>query len=125
MAINNKDMILFEEGTDLVNKPKREMNELEIAGAVAYVYSSVREYEMLHFGECNTTFDSVNGDSYYCNKVLQLNDNEGYVLDYKDDKELILDHVFMIEGSLDVLWGYAYWHNPETDEEGDMFLIRI
>ena len=41
MAINNKDLVLFEEITKVDDI--REMGELEIAGAIAYVYCSIRE----------------------------------------------------------------------------------
>ena len=123
MAINNKDLVLFENETEV--NDIREMGELEIAGAIAYIYCSVREYQMLNFGESWEDFNSVNNRAYYCGKRLQLNDNEGYVVDYKDDKELVIDHLFMREGSYDVLWGFAYWYDPETDEESDMFLVRI
>lgn len=123
MAINNKDLVLFEEITKVDDI--REMGELEIAGAIAYVYCSIREYQMVNFGECWEDFNSVNNRAYYCGKRIQLNDNQGYVVDYKDDKELVIDHVFMRENSVDTLWGFAYWYDPETQEESKMFLIRI
>lgn len=123
MAINNKDLVLFEEITEV--NDIREMGELEIAGAIAYVYCSIREYQMVNFGECWEDFNSVNNRAYYCGKRIQLNDNQGYVVDYKDDKELVLDHVFMRENSVDTLWGFAYWYDPETQEESKIFLVRI
>lgn len=123
MAINNKDLVLFEEITEV--NDIREMGELEIAGAIAYVYCSIREYQMVNFGECWEDFNSVNNRAYYCGKRIQLNDNQGYVVDYKDDKELVLDHVFMRENSVDTLWGFAYWYDPEKQEESEMFLVRI
>ena len=123
MAINNKDLVLFEEITEVDDI--REMGELEIAGAIAYVYCSIREYQMVNFGECWEDFNSVNNRAYYCGKRIQLNDNQGYVVDYKDDKELVIDHVFMRENSVDTLWGFAYWYDPEKDEESEMFLVRI
>lgn len=123
MAINNKTLLLLEDETEV--NDIREMGELEIAGAVAYMYVSVKEYELSNFGESFLTFGDVNGASYYCDKRLHLNNNEGYVVDYKDDKELIIDHVFMREKSFDTLWGFAYWYDPETEEESDMFLVRI
>ena len=123
MAINNKDLVLFEEITEVDNI--REMGELEIAGAIAYVYCSIREYQMINFGECWENFNSVNNRAYYCGKRIQLNDNEGYVVDYKDNKELVIDHVFMRENSVDTLWGFAYWYDPEAQEESEMFLVRI
>ena len=123
MAINNKDLVLFEEITEVDDI--REMGELEIAGAIAYIYCSIREYQMINFGECWEDFNSVNNRAYYCGKRIQLNDNQGYVVDYKDDKELVIDHVFMRENSVDTLWGFAYWYDPETEEESEMFLVRI
>lgn len=123
MAINNKDLVLFEEITEVDDI--REMGELEIAGAIAYVYCSIREYQMINFGECWEDFNSVNNRAYYCGKRIQLNDNQGYVVDYKDDKELVIDHVFMRENSVDTLWGFAYWYDPEKQEESEMFLVRI
>ena len=123
MAINNKDLVLFEEITEVDDI--REMGELEIAGATAYIYCSIREYQMLNFGESWEDFNSVNNRAYYCGKRIQLNDNQGYVVDYKDDKELVIDHVFMRENSVDTLWGFAYWYDPETEEESEMFLVRI
>ena len=123
MAINNKDLVLFEEMTEVDDI--REMGELEIAGAIAYVYCSIREYQMVNFGECWEDFNSVNNRAYYCGKRIQLNDNQGYVVDYKDDKELVIDHVFMRENSVDTLWGFAYWYDPEKQEESEMFLVRI
>ena len=123
MAINNKDLVLFEEITEVDDI--REMGELEIAGAIAYVYCSIREYQMINFGECWEDFNSVNNRAYYCGKRIQLNDNQGYVVDYKDDKELVIDHVFMRENSYDTLWGFAYWYDFEKDEESEMFLVRI
>ena len=123
MAINNKDLVLFENETEV--NDIREMGELEIAGAIAYIYCSVREYQMLNFGESWEDFNSVNNRAYYCGQRLQLNDNEGYVVDYKDNKELVIDHVFMRENSYDTLWGFAYWYDFEKDEESDMFLVRI
>ena len=123
MAINNKDLVLFEEITEVDDI--REMGELEIAGAIAYVYCSIREYQMVNFGECWEDFNSVNNRAYYCGKRIQLNDNQGYVVDYKDGKELVIDHVFMRENSVDTLWGFAYWYDPETQEESEMFLVRI
>lgn len=123
MAINNKDLVLFEEITEVDDI--REMGELEIAGAIAYVYCSIREYQMINFGECWEDFNSVNNRAYYCGKRIQLNDNQGYVVDYKDNKELVIDHVFMRENSVDTLWGFAYWYDPETEEESEMFLVRI
>ena len=123
MAINNKDLVLFEEITEVDDI--REMGELEIAGAIAYVYCSIREYQMINFGECWEDFNSVNNRAYYCGKRIQLNDNQGYVVDYKDGKELVIDHVFMRENSVDTLWGFAYWYDPEKQEESEMFLVRI
>ena len=123
MAINNKDLVLFEEITEVDDI--REMGELEIAGAIAYVYCSIREYQMVNFGECWEDFNSVNNRAYYCGKRIQLNDNQGYVVDYKDGKELVIDHVFMRENSVDTLWGFAYWYDPEAQEESEMFLVRI
>ena len=123
MAINNKDLVLFEEITEVDDI--REMGELEIAGAIAYVYCSIREYQMVNFGECWEDFNSVNNRAYYCGKRIQLNDNQGYVVDYKDNKELVIDHVFMRENSVDTLWGFAYWYDPEAQEESEMFLVRI
>ena len=123
MAINNKDLVLFEEITEVDDI--REMGELEIAGAIAYVYCSIREYQMINFGECWEDFNSVNNRAYYCGKRIQLNDNQGYVVDYKNDKELVIDHVFMRENSVDTLWGFAYWYDPEKQEESEMFLVRI
>ena len=123
MAINNKDLVLFEEITEVDDI--REMGELEIAGAIAYVYCSIREYQMVNFGECWEDFNSVNNRAYYCGKRIQLNDNQGYVVDYKNDKELVIDHVFMRENSVDTLWGFAYWYDPEAQEESEMFLVRI
>lgn len=123
MAINNKELLLLEDEKSV--NDMREMGELEIAGAIAYMYVSVKEYEKDNFGESYLTFEDVNSASYYCNKTLQLNDNKGYVVDYKDDKGLVIDHVFMREGSQDVLWGFAYWYDPETEDESDMFLVRI
>jgi hypothetical protein len=123
MAINNKDLVLFEEITEV--NDIREMGELEIAGAIAYVYCSIREYQMINFGECWEDFNSVNNRAYYCGKRIQLNDNQGYVVDYKDGKELVIDHVFMRENSVDTLWGFAYWYDPEAQEESEMFLVRI
>ena len=123
MAINNKDLVLFENETEV--NDIREMRELEIAGAVAYIYTSVREYQMLHFGECDTCFTSVNNKAYYCGQTLQLNDNSGYVVDIVDNRELVIDHVFMRENSYDTLWGFAYWYDFEQDEESEMFLVRI
>ena len=123
MAINNKDLVLFENETEV--NDIREMGELEIAGAIAYIYCSVREYQMLNFGESWEDFNSVNNRAYYCGKRIQLNDNQGYVVDYKDNKELVIDHLFMRENSKDTLWGFAYWYDPETEEESDMFLVRI
>lgn len=123
MAINNKDLVLFEEITEVDDI--REMGELEIAGAIAYVYCSIREYQMINFGECWEDFNSVNNRAYYCGKRIQLNDNQGYVVDYKNDKELVIDHVFMRENSVDTLWGFAYWYDPEIQEESEMFLVRI
>lgn len=123
MTINYKDLVLFENETEV--NDIREMGELEIAGAIAYVYTLVREYEMINFGECFADFTNVNNRAYYCGKRVQLNDNEGYVVHYKDDKELVLDHVFMREHSYDTLWGFAYWYDPETQEESEMFLVRI
>ena len=123
MAINNKDLVLFEEITEVDDI--REMGELEIAGAIAYIYCSIREYQMINFGECWEDFNSVNNRAYYCGKRIQLNDNQGYVVDYKDNKELVIDHVFMRENSVDTLWGFAYWYDPEKQEESEMFLVRI
>ena len=123
MAINNKDLVLFEEITEVDDI--REMGELEIAGAIAYVYCSIREYQMVNFGECWEDFNSVNNRAYYCGKRIQLNDNQGYVVDYKDNKELVIDHVFMRENSVDTLWGFAYWYDPEKQEQSEMFLVRI
>ena len=123
MTMNYKDLVLFENETEV--NDIREMGELEIAGAVAYVYTLVREYEMINFGECNNSFTLVDNKTYYCGKRLQLNDNEGYVVHVRDNRELVLDHVFMRENSYDTLWGFAYWYDFEQDEESDMFLVRI
>lgn len=123
MAINNINVVLFENEKEV--NDIREMGEIEIAGALAYVYSLVKEFENLNFGECFLTFGEVNGSSYYCGKKLHLNDNQGYVIDAKDDKDLVIDHMFMREGSYDVLWGYAYWLDRETEEESDLFLVRM
>ena len=123
MTMNYKDLVLFENETEV--NDIREMGELEIAGAIAYVYCSIREYQMVNFGECWEDFNSVNNRAYYCGKRIQLNDNQGYVVDYKYGKELVIDHVFMRENSVDTLWGFAYWYEPEKQEESEMFLVRI
>lgn len=125
MAINNIQLVRFKDEKEV--NDIREMGELEIAGAVAYITSLVGEFELRNFGErcASTSFEKVNDGAYYCNKRLHLNDNEGYILDYQAGKEMILDHVFMRENSKDTLWGFAYWLDVETDEESDMFLVRI
>lgn len=125
MAINNIKLVRFEEETEV--NDIREMGELEIAGAVAYVTSLVGDLELEQFGErcISTSFEKINDGAYYCGKKLHLNNNDGYILDYQDGRELILDHVFMRENSYDVLWGFAYWLDIETDEESEMFLVRI
>lgn len=123
MAINNRDLTLFEEIIEV--NDIREMGELEIAGALAYTYTIVREFQMLEQGESFLEFNDVDNNSFYCGKKLYLNDRQGYVVKYNEEWELILDHVFMREGSFDNLWGYAFWFNIESCEESDMFLVRI
>lgn len=105
---------------------KREMNNLEIAGATMYLYTLLNDwYE--YVGACNNmTIEDVSSDTYYCNKCLQINNNYGYELIDDEENRIILDYVFMAEGIQDELFGYAYdYREDENYDEVEYFLVRI
>ena len=105
---------------------KREMNELEIYGAMLYMYQLVKESDLEICGESCNTIEDIDNRTYYSNKTLEI--AEGGFLVHLDNGELVvLDSVFMIEGNNNDLWGYCYYdeHDPKSEEDSDLFLVRI
>ena len=100
---------------------RREMGELEIYGAMLYMYQLVSEFNKEAFGENHTTIDDIDNATYYANKTLEVAEG-GFLINLDNGQPVILDSVFMIEGNRNDLWGYAY---NEDDEEQDLFLVRI
>ena len=123
MAINNIQTLRFEDINNVDDV--REMGELEIAGAIAYVTKLVTDFEYEINGGCDITLEEVDSEMYYCGKHLYTASGYGFKIAYEGTKELILNSVFMRENSKDTLWGYAHWHDVETDEEEESFLVRF
>lgn len=78
----------------------REMGELEIRGAQYLLAMCQIEDEMELYGEVLTTVESIDNDTFYCQKHLNYSDTN-YVKGYN------ISSVFMIEGNYDVLFGLA------------------
>lgn len=122
--INKRSLTIFEGITNIDDM--KEMSEIELMGAISFVYSLAVNNQYDNFGEVYIDFNEVSNKSFYCREVLSLNDNYGYIIKQELDKQLILDSVFMRECTNDTLWGWAYWYDTETEEStDDMFLVRI
>lgn len=122
--IGNRNLTLFTEITKVDDI--REMSEMEIAGAITFVYDITSNFELTNYGETYNNFNQVYDYSFYCRQQLSLNNNYGYTIKQELDKQLILDSVFMREWTNNTLWGWAYWYDTETEEStDDMFLVRI
>lgn len=122
--LGNRNLTLFTEITKVDDI--REMSEMEIAGAITFVYNLTSSFELSNYGESCNNFTQVFDYSYYYNNALQLNNNYGYTVKQELNNQLILDSVFMRECANDTLWGWAYWYDTETEEStDDMFLVRI
>lgn len=122
--LGNRNLTLFTEITKVDDI--REMSEIEISGAITFVYDITTNFELTNYGETYNKFNQVYDYSFYCRNQLSLNNNYGYAVKQELDKQLILDSVFMREFSNNTLWGWAYWYDTETEEStNDMFLVRI
>lgn len=122
--LGNRNLTLFTEITKVDDI--REMSEMEIAGAITFVYDITSNFELSNYGESQLAFNQVYDYSFYCRQQLSLNNNYGYTIKQELDKQLILDSVFMREFTNNSLWGWAYWYDTETEEStNDMFLVRI
>lgn len=115
--LGNRNLTLFTEITKVDGI--REMSEMEIAGAITFVYDITSNFELTNYGETYIKFNQVYDYSYYCSKQLNLNNNYGYAIKQELDKQLILDSVFMRECNVNSLWGWAYWYDTETEETTD------
>ena len=122
--MNNLNVVVFKEEEDITNK--REMGELELHGAMCYIYNLVKTFNEDHFGENFVTLDEVDSCTYYCNKTLEIAEG-GYKIQDQDGNTLILDSVFMREGNYSDLWGYVYYPEDEDKDEDDikLYVVRI
>lgn len=75
----------------------REMSEIEIQGAILYLYELVTETEESEFGEIYTTINDVKNVTYYSGKNLQIQDC--YYL-----KGFYVGSLFMINDSYNTLF---------------------
>lgn len=96
----------------------REMGELELYGAVSYIYEVIKDFEEREHGECYTTWNDIDSATYYANKKLEL--TEDYMIQDDEGRYCVLDYVFMLEGNNNVLLGLA--HLEDLDNEGEEYL---
>ena len=100
------------EKEDLV---QRDMSELEIWGAMLQIRDAVNICQDID----TLSIEDVDNDTFYCNKQLEVVD--GYLCTDSDGNLIRLHCVFCIKNS-EILFGYA---SDYTDEEEDLFLVRI
>ena len=92
----------------------RDMSELEIQGAILYLYELVSETEEFEFGEIYTTINEVKNLTYYCGNNLQIQDC--YYA-----KSFYISSLFMVENSYNTL--FCVCSNDEYFEES--FVCRV
>lgn len=92
----------------------RDMSEIEIQGAILYLYELISETEELEFGESYTTINDVKNLTFYCNNNLQIQDC--YYI-----KGFYISSLFMVEHSDNTMFCLC-----SNDEEfGESFVCRI
>lgn len=97
----------------------RDMNELELHGAMMYLYQLAREFEET-LGEPYTTLDDIDGDTMYCGRFLQINSP----LTVNSYEGLInLHSVFMLPEANNMLYGEATYLDDEDEE--NTFVVVI
>lgn len=92
----------------------RDMSEIEIQGAILYLYELISETEELEFGESYTTINDVKNLTYYCSLNLQIQDC--YYI-----KGFYISSLFMVEHSDNTI--FCLSSNNEECEES--FVCRI
>lgn len=85
----------------------REMGELELRGAQYMLAMCQIEDEKELYGEVVTTLESIDNDTFYCQKHLNYSDTN-YI------KGFHISSVFMIEGNYNVLFGIALSNSKNT-----------
>ena len=75
----------------------RDMSEIEIQGAILYLYELISETEEFEFGEIYTTINEVKNLTYYCGNNLQIQDC--YYA-----KDFYISSLFMVENSYNTVF---------------------
>ena len=114
--MKNLNIIRIEEK----NLTIREMSDLEMYGAVAVLTQLLQNWYEEMGCEHTVSFESVDRDTFYCGRMLYIND--GYILN-DDEGQIKLTSVFCVENNKSDLFGYAEF----LDEEGELrdVLVRI
>lgn len=92
----------------------RDMSEIEIQGAILYLYELICETEELEFGESYITINDVKNLTYYCSLNLQIQD-------YYYAKGFYIGSLFMVEHSYNTIFCLC---SSEEDFEKN-FVCRI
>lgn len=92
----------------------RDMSEIEIQGAILYLYELISETEELEFGESYTTINDVKNLTYYCNLNLQIQD-------YYYVKGFYIGSLFMVEHSYNTIFCLCSY----SKEFEESFVCRI
>lgn len=120
--MNNLNVTFIDEEVE----DRRDMGELEIHGAMTYIYILAKEYQHEMHGETYVTLDEVDKCTFYCNQYLEVTEGGYNIL--IEGNPYVLDSVFMREGNRSDLWGYVSPFDEEDnneDEENELLLIRI
>lgn len=92
----------------------RDMSEIEIQGAILYLYELITETEEFEFGEIYTSIKDVKNVTYYCGNNLHVQDSY-YV------KGFYIGSLFMVENSYSTVFCLC---SDSKDFEDD-FICRI
>lgn len=101
-------------------KLAKNMSEIELHGAMAYLYQLAKDFDEEVHGESHTTFEDIDGDTMYCGRFLQL--NSPLVINSYEGL-LKLHSVFMLPEADNVLYGEVTYLDDEEDE--NTFVVVI
>lgn len=92
----------------------RDMSEIEIQGAILYLYELIKETEDLELGESYVSIDDIKNITYYCGNNLQIQDS--YYA-----KGSYISSLFMIKNSYNTVFCLC----SENEDFEEVFVCRI
>lgn len=103
---------------EIESRVVRPMGELELYGAISYIYEVIKNFEETEFGECHLDWNDIDNDTFYSNKRLEMATD--YTVKDSEGNYCVIDRVFMLEGNDNVLFGLV--HSEDLNEDGTEYL---